>query len=217
MKTEENSVTIKGRGVELEGILNLPLNTKSLVLFVHGSGSSRFSPRNRYVAEVIQQKGIGTLLFDLLTEKEEREDIVTLEYRFDIQLLTERVVGVTEWVSRENSLRDLSFGYFGASTGAAAALNAAAFFGEKIKAVVSRGGRPDLADSTGLSKLISPTLLIVGQNDKAVIQMNKNAMEKISSQTELYIVPGAAHLFEEPGTLEEAAGKASDWFKRFLL
>ncbi len=205
-----SAARIPADSVELDGELVVPPSASGVVLFAHGSGSSRFSPRNGYVASVLQQAGIGTLLFDLLTREED------LEYstRFDIPLLTKRLLAATTWL-RENQLQ-FSIGYFGASTGAAAALQAAAELGEEIAAVVSRGGRPDLAGEAALRKVRSPTLLVVGGYDDVVIELNQQAYALLACEKELTIVPGATHLFEEPGTLEQAAGKASDWFTRHL-
>lgn len=188
------------------------------MLFVHGSGSSRFSSRNQAVAQDLQGAGLSTLLFDLLSEDEERIDEYTRELRFDIPLLTERVVGVSEWLRAQPETGDLPIGYFGASTGAAAALEAAAHFAgnlDVVGAVVSRGGRPDLA-MDALSRVDAPTLLIVGGNDHAVIAMNQHAFEKITAPKEMRIVPGATHLFEEPGTLAEVSRLAGEWFRRYL-
>lgn len=189
-----------------------------LVLFVHGSGSSRFSSRNRFVARELQLAGLSTLLFDLLSEEEEKVDQFTVELRFDIERLSRRVVGVTRWLRQSSETRMLGIGYFGASTGAAAALEAAAQFShqpEVVKAVVSRGGRPDLA-MEALPLVVAPTLLIVGGADSAVIQMNRQAFARLRAPEEMQIVPGASHLFEEPGTLEEVSRLARDWFVHYL-
>jgi pimeloyl-ACP methyl ester carboxylesterase len=185
------------------------------VLFVHGSGSSRHSPRNQYVARTIREAGIGTLLFDLLTLEEEAADVNTRHLRFDIDLLAKRLVDATNWLKKKADTSHLRFGYFGASTGAAAALLAAAEFGEEIGAVVSRGGRPDLAGGA-LSRVKSPTLLIVGGLDFPVISLNREAYALLRCEKELVIVPGATHLFEEPGTLEDVARLAAEWFHRYL-
>lgn len=202
--------------VRLEGDLVIPENAKGFVLFVHGSGSSRFSPRNRFVAKILQEEGLATLLFDLLTKDEEKEDMYDGHLRFDIRFLSSRLIDVTKAVIENNiDIKNLRIGYFGASTGAAAALVAAAIQNENIKAVVSRGGRPDLADSY-LQKVMSPTLLIVGGNDKEVIKLNKEALENIKVEKKLVIVPNATHLFEEPGTLEKVAELASKWFLKYL-
>jgi putative phosphoribosyl transferase len=185
------------------------------VLFAHGSGSGRHSPRNRYVAQVLREAGLATLLIDLLTAEEEEVDLRTRHLRFDIGLLAERLVGATEWLERNPDTQDLRVGYFGASTGAGAALVAAAERPEPIGAIVSRGGRPDLA-GPALPRVTAPTLLIVGGNDFPVIGMNQEAMEQLRTEKRLEIVPGATHLFEEPGALEEVARLAADWFVRHL-
>ena len=198
--------------VELEGELTLPPATKGVVLFAHGSGSSRFSPRNSYVAEVLQQRGIGTLLFDLLTQEEDQ----VYETRFDIALLTTRLIAATKWVQINPETNKTAVGYFGASTGAAAALQAAAEMGDAISAVVSRGGRPDLAGATALRRVTAPTLLIVGGADYGVIELNQQAAMLLNCEKQLKLVTGATHLFEESGTLQQAAGIAADWFTRYL-
>lgn len=195
----------------MEGALALPKEARGLVLFAHGSGSSRHSPRNRQVAEVLYQSGIGTLLFDLLTFKED-QDYAT---RFDIDLLTRRLVAATRWIMGDPRTGNLAVGYFGSSTGAAAALRATAELGPKIGAVVSRGGRPDLAAQV-LRKVRSPTRLIVGGQDEPVLDLNRQAYSRLQAEAELVIIPGATHLFEEPGALEEVARLAADWFKRHL-
>ncbi len=207
----KKTVKIPIDSIELEGILKIPENPKSLVIFSHGAGSSRLSPRNNYVADVLNKVGIATLLFDLLTEEEDE----VYENRFDIPRLTERLIATTEWVKKQAELKDLSMGYFGSSTGAASALNAAAELGESIKAVVSRGGRPDLS-LPNLPNVKSPTLLIVGGWDDVVIGMNEEALAAITCGKKLEIVPEATHLFEEPGKLEEAAELASKWFQKYL-
>jgi len=196
--------------LKLEGLLEVPDGAPGIVLFAHGSGSSRHSPRNVYVARVVREGGIGTLLFDLLTEREaeDRENV------FDIEFLAKRLSAATDWVRQLESAKGLSIGYFGASTGAAAALVAAAD-DETIGAVVSRGGRPDLAGAA-LPRVKAPTLLIVGGDDTGVIELNQEAYDRLTCKKELKIVPGASHLFEEPGTLEEVARLARDWFKRHL-
>jgi dienelactone hydrolase len=203
----EESVEIRVDGVTLEGILALPENARGLVVFAHGSGSSRLSPRNRFVASVLHDEGIGTLLFDLLTIQE--DDIY--ENRFDIPLLTDRLKSATRWVRGLRETAGLDLGYFGASTGTAVALESAAEFGKEIRAIVSRGGRPDLALHV-LGKVTAPTLLIVGGNDYGVIELNRKAYDAMKAEKQLIIVPGATHLFEEPGTLEEAARRAAEWF-----
>ena len=202
-------------GVEVEGTLTLPPGAKGVVLFAHGSGSSRFSPRNQYVAKEFNKATIGTLLFDLLTQEEEETDIVTAEYRFNIPLLAERLIGATEWLRNDPKTKKLPFGYFGASTGAAAALIAAAKLPNDIAAVVSRGGRPDLAGEY-LPNVVAPTLLLVGGSDPEVIELNREAMDQMTAEKKLVIVAGATHLFEEPGTLEEVAKFSIDWFLRYL-
>ncbi|MBX9878818.1 MAG: dienelactone hydrolase family protein [Candidatus Obscuribacterales bacterium] len=198
-------------GTCLNGDLYLPKGADKLVVFAHGSGSSRHSPRNQYVSSILNEAGIGTFLFDLLTPEEERIDLHTRHLRFDIDLLGLRMVETTNWLLHEASLSHLKIGYFGASTGAAAALLAAAYLSDVVYAVVSRGGRPDLAGNA-LSLVNAPTLLIVGGLDEEVIKLNKQAFTKLSCEKELAIVPGATHLFEEPGTLERAAALASNWF-----
>jgi len=200
--------------VALEGNLVVPQTARGIVLFAHGSGSGRHSPRNRYVAGVLNDSGIATFLFDLLTADEEREDMITGHLRFNIPLLAERVVGATDWVTKDSRTRDLRIGYFGASTGAAAALVAAAGR-DDIAAIVSRGGRPDLAGEA-LDRVQAPTLLIVGGNDAQVIALNRSAQARLRAANELRIVPGASHLFEEPGALEQAAKLAAEWFERYL-
>jgi dienelactone hydrolase len=205
------TVQIPANGIKLEGALVIPSDAKGVVLFAHGSGSSRHSPRNNFVAQVLQKAGMGTLLMDLLT----REEDSIYENRFDIDLLTWRLERATQWVMEQQESKALEIGYFGASTGAAAALQAAATFGSAIGAVVSRGGRPDLAMSA-LDRVQSPTLLIVGGFDDIVIDLNRKAYAKLKTEKHLAIVPGATHLFEEPGTLQEAARLAAEWFKRYL-
>ena len=200
----------------LEGDLDFPADAQGVVLFAHGSGSSRHSPRNRYVAQVLQQAGFVTLLIDLLTETEEAINRNTGHLRFDIALLSNRLLGATDWLQEHPPTRHLRTGYFGASTGSAAALCAAAERPNLIKAVVSRGGRPDLAGSA-LARMRAPTLLIVGAEDGPVIEMNREAMTRLSTEKKLEIIPGATHLFEEPGALEEVARLACDWFERYLM
>jgi len=207
-----SSVEIDADAVLLQGELALPTQAKGVVLFAHGSGSSRHSPRNAYVAGVLRAAGLGTLLFDLLTAAEDRD----YSTRFDIALLTSRLVAATHWILRETPVPALPIGYFGASTGAAAALSAAAEMGTRIGAVVSRGGRPDLAGAAALPRVTAPTLLIVGARDPAVIALNREAYAQLGCDKALQIVPGATHLFEEPGTLEQAATLASEWFVRWL-
>jgi len=209
MVGSERSVHISAEGRRLEGNWVIPENALGLVLFAHGSGSSRLSPRNNYVAQVLRDGGIATLLFDLLTEEEDR----VYATRFDIGLLSERLALATRWTQRQPEAAGLPLGYFGASTGAAAALRAAAQFGDAIAAVVSRGGRPDLT-GPAISRVTAPTLLIVGSLDDAVIGMNETAYAELRAEKQMVIVPGATHLFEEPGTLEEAASLALAWFQR---
>lgn len=209
---QTQTVYISVDPVRLDGTLALPQGTKSAVIFAHGSGSSRFSPRNTYVAQVLNAAGIGTLLFDLLT----RDEDSAYENRFNIALLTDRLKVVTRWLKDQPGSKGLSIGYFGASTGAAAALWAAADLGPEIKAVVSRGGRPDMAERV-LGKVQAPTLLIVGGYDDIVIKLNRQAFEFLKAEKELKIIPGATHLFEEPGALEEVARLAAEWFTKHLL
>lgn len=209
---EERQIKIPVDSVKLKGILTIPKDALSLVIFAHGSGSSRLSPRNRLVAGVLQKAGMGTLLFDLLTEKEDE----IYENRFDIPLLTGRLKAATLWAKGQLEIANLKIGYFGASTGTAVALVAAADFGEEIEAIVSRSGRPDLAKDA-LGKVIAPTLLIVGGKDHIVIELNKKAYEIITAEKQLKIIPSATHLFEEPGTLEAVARLAAEWFKKYLI
>ena len=199
-----------GRAV-LSGNLTIPENAVALVLFAHGSGSSRHSPRNQFVARTLNRSDLGTLLFDLLTPEEEALDLYTREHRFNIGLLAERLVQATNWATQQEQTRDLRIGYFGSSTGGAAALVAAAQLSQGIGAVVSRGGRPDLAGDA-LPKVHAPTLLIVGGNDDIVIELNEMARDQMRCEAKLVIVPGATHLFEEQGALEQVAKFASDWF-----
>lgn len=211
----KGEIQIVAGPVLLTGELNVPAEATGIVVFAHGSGSSRHSPRNQYVARVIRDAGVGTLLFDLLTRAEEARDNYTRELRFDINLLAHRLVDVTSWLAGEKETNKLRAGYFGASTGGGAALVAAAALGEKIGAVVSRGGRPDLAGES-LRHVEAPTLLIVGGLDGPVIRMNQEAYAELRCVKELKIVPGATHLFEEPGKLEEVASLAASWFRRHL-
>jgi len=207
-----SAVHIPADNAVLDGELILPPSAKGVVLFAHGSGSSRFSPRNTYVAEVLQQHGIGTLLFDLLTREEDQD----YETRFDIALLTRRLLAATAWLQSNQNTQTLELGYFGASTGAAAALQAAAEMENEIAAVVSRGGRPDLAGEVALRRVTAPTLLIVGAADYGVIELNQQAYALLNCEKELTLIPGATHLFEEPGTLQQAAHSAADWFVQHL-
>ena len=208
-------VQIPSGSALLDGELTIPSPSPGLVLFAHGSGSSRHSSRNQFVARVIREAGIGTLLFDLLTPDEEAEDVMTSRLRFDIGLLAKRLVDATRWIAGRPDTCRLGLGYFGASTGAAAALAAAAEIGPAIDAVVSRGGRPDLAGEA-LSRTCSPTLLIVGSLDQLVLQLNEQALARLRCERKLVIVAGASHLFEEAGTLDQAARLAADWFRQHL-
>jgi putative phosphoribosyl transferase len=207
MLNQEIKIKLKDDKV-LMGDLHAPAEAKGLIIFAHGSGSSRLSPRNKYVATILNNRNMATLLIDLLTPQED----AVYETRFDISLLSDRLVKVTAWASQQSSLHSLPVGYFGASTGAAAALKAAAVLENDIKAVVSRGGRPDLAKAD-LSKVTAPTLLIIGSRDTEVIQLNKKAYDQLTCIKKIEIIPGAAHLFEEPGTLKEAAQLAAGWFE----
>lgn len=211
-KYREQPVEVRIGHLRLQGILGLPLRPAGVVLFAHGSGSGRLSPRNTLVARTLQQGGFATLLLDLLEEEEEAEDRRKV---FDIDLLADRLLGAREWLGKEPRTRGLHVGYFGASTGAGAALQAAARKPEAVAAVVSRGGRPDLA-APFLPRVTAPTLLIVGELDTPVIEMNEEAYQQLPCAKELVIVPGASHLFEEPGTLEQVAGLALDWFQRHM-
>jgi len=207
----ENLVHIPVEDVELEGILDVPDGARGLVVFAHGSGSSRTSPRNNFVAEVIRERGLGTLLFDLLTEEEDQ----VRENRFDIQLLTERLVAATEWLRTRDATRDLNVGYFGSSTGAASALRAAARLGDDIGSVVSRGGRVDMASEV-FDDITMPTLFVVGGADTQVLELNREAYDQLAGEKELHVVEGAGHLFEGAGELEEVADVAADWFAETL-
>jgi len=203
--------------IELAAGISVPGQALGLVLFAHGSGSSRHSPRNRYVADVLNRGSIGTILIDLLTEDEETVDLNTAELRFNIALLGRRLAGITDWIGRQPRLNQLGLGYFGASTGAAAALVAAAERPKIVRAVVSRGGRPDLAGAS-LRRVLAPTLFIVGGEDTTVLDLNYSAMAQLPPETErkLEVVAGATHLFEEPGTLDRVAALARDWFRQHL-
>ncbi|MFB6080338.1 MAG: dienelactone hydrolase family protein [Haloferacaceae archaeon] len=206
-RTTETHVRVPVDGVELEGSLAVPADATGLVVFAHGSGSSRKSPRNAFVAAVIRERGLGTLLFDLLTEAEDERR----ENRFDVSLLTDRLVAVTEWLWARDDTRDLRVGYFGSSTGAAAALRAAARLGDDVGAVVSRGGRVDLAEEV-LADVRAPTLFVVGGADAQVLERNREAYDRLACRKDLHVVEGAAHLFEGEGELEAVADVAADWF-----
>lgn len=212
LNKERNTVSICLGDIELKGILNIPKKPKGIVLFSHGSGSSRLSPRNQFVAGQLNQHHFATLLFDLLT----REEDLVYENRFDIELLTRRLVEVTRWVKNHKETEGLPIGYFGASTGAASALKAAAELGDSIAAVVSRGGRPDLAGKKELQRVKVPTLLIVGEWDDVVITLNSEAYEKLSGEKSMVIVSGATHLFEEEGALEKVTEVSARWFETHL-
>jgi pimeloyl-ACP methyl ester carboxylesterase len=212
---DEGLIHVPAGSVSLEGNLLIPGGATGVALFAHGSGSSRFSSRNRYVAQVLREGGLGTLLLDLLTQEEELVDTRTAHLRFDIEMLADRLVATVQWLAREKATERLKVGFFGASTGAGAALVAAARLPDRISAIVSRGGRPDLAGAA-LPNVKAPTLLIVGGEDKPVIQMNQQAYERMTAPREIVIVPGATHLFEEPGALEAVARLARDWFQRYL-
>ncbi|HLH08020.1 MAG TPA: dienelactone hydrolase family protein [Terriglobales bacterium] len=208
----KHAVTLSANGATLEGVLAVPEQPRGIILFAHGSGSSRHSPRNQYVAEVLYSHRVATLLFDLLTRDEEPSDRYNQALRFNIPFLANRLIGATKWIMDVRSLKDLKIGYFGASTGAGAALMAAAKLPEAVCAIVSRGGRPDLA-ADFLHEVHVPTLLIVGGDDEPVIAMNHLALQKIGcADKKLIVIPGASHLFQEPGTLEEVAKIATHWF-----
>lgn len=214
-EVERRGVEIEVQNVQLRGDLSLPAPARGLVIFAHGSGSSRKSPRNQFVARLLNDARLGTLLFDLLTEEEEREERNTRHLRFDIPMLSTRLAEVAVTAGEWAESRDLPQGLFGASTGAAAALIASTMSGTHIGAVVSRGGRPDLAGRT-LVRVKAPTLLIVGGDDISVIGLNRQAFDQLECEKEMQIIPGASHLFEEPGTLERAGNLAADWFTRHL-
>lgn len=222
----QQEVQINAEGVIIKGNLVVPQSARGIVIFAHGSGSGRFSPRNKLVAAVLNKSNVATLLIDLLTEEEEQEDEITREHRFNIDLLASRLIYAThfiqseDWpleISTQKITKKLKVGYFGASTGAAAALVAAAQLPERIEAIVSRGGRPDLAGEA-LGRVKAPTLLLVGGEDYQVIDLNKEALEKLTQvkNKELVIIPGVTHLFEEPGALEDVASYAVEWFKKYL-
>jgi putative phosphoribosyl transferase len=212
---EERSIRVTAGGVMVDGDLRIPREADGIVLFAHGSGSSRHSSRNRYVARLLNGSGLATLLIDLLTVEEEAVDIRTAHLRFNIGLLAERLIGATDWLKQNDDTEHLAIGYFGASTGAGAALVAAAERPGLVKAVVSRGGRPDLA-GPALAKVQAPTLLIVGGHDTQVIELNQIALAQLKCEKQLSIVPRATHLFEEPGALDEVARLAAQWFLRWL-
>lgn len=209
------TATIPAHGVHLNGDLRLPPRARGFVLFAHGSGSSRLSPRNRFVAEFLDRNGLGTLLIDLLTSAEEEVDEVTAELRFDIPFLARRLEAATDWLKGRPETRELPLGYFGASTGASAALRAAAARPDDVCSVVSRGGRPDLARES-LPRVLAPTLLIVGGADREVLALNEAAASLMKTERRLEVIPGATHLFEEPGALEAVARLAADWFASHL-
>lgn len=213
--TKTQEITIPVEKAYVNAFLSVPKEAEGIVLFAHGSGSSRFSPRNQYVAKYLQQENIGTLLLDLMTKEEEDQDNVSQDLRFDINFLAHRLVAATDWLAEQKEWRSFTIGYFGASTGAAAALVAASQKRNEIKAVVSRGGRPDLAGSA-LVKVLAPTLLIVGGNDFGVIELNQKAYDLLSCEKKLEIVPDATHLFEERGALERVAHLAAIWFNNKL-
>ena len=212
----EHPVTIPCDGFHLDGLLHIPKQVVGVVLFAHGSGSSRLSPRNQSIARLLQQSRFATLLFDLLTQDEDEIDNKTMEFRFDIELLAARLLAATEWMSENPALHALPKGYFGASTGGGAALLAAALKPQLIKAVVSRGGRPDLAGDA-LPKVQAATLLIVGELDQTVLELNQGAYHQLDCERKLVVVPGATHLFEEPGKLVEVAMLANEWFRKYLI
>jgi putative phosphoribosyl transferase len=209
----ERSVLLPG---DLPGDLHLPAGARGLVVFVHGSGSSRLSPRNLHVARAIRDAGIGTLLFDLMSEEEESFELFEGTLRFDMPVLAGRLLAVTDWLAADRDARGLPLGYFGASTGGGAALAAAAERPEIVAAVVARGGRPDLAGEA-LARVEAPTLLLVGGADSRVLEINRRALERLAGPKDLVVVPGATHLFEEPGALDEVARHAAEWFGRYLV
>lgn len=208
---QSNNVTISVKNAELEGDLTIPENAKGLIVFSHGSGSSRKSSRNRFVAGYLNQNGFATLLFDLLTEAE--DDV--FDNRFNMNLLSSRLYETTNWVKKQDALKDLPIGYFGASTGAASALFAASVLKDTVKAIVSRGGRPDMAEPV-LGKVQAPVLLLVGSDDRGVIELNQQALQSLRCEKQMDLISGATHLFEEPGTLDEVAKRASLWFEKYL-
>tara|TARA_R100001369_G_scaffold67929_1_gene95553 strand:- start:8497 stop:9153 length:657 start_codon:yes stop_codon:yes gene_type:complete len=211
-KEKNKAISIPLKQLTLKANLYIPENAKGLVIFSHGSGSSRFSPRNNFVANILNKKGLATLLLDLLTESEDEN----YETRFNINLLTSRLIAATKWVQQQRETEQISLGYFGASTGAASAIRAAAFFKDDIKAIVSRGGRPDLALDE-ISEVTASTLFIVGGKDSAVLELNITAYAKMESEKKFEIIPGASHLFEEAGKLEKVAELSASWFKKWLI
>jgi len=213
----EREVRIPAGEALLAGDLIMPASAKGIVLFAHGSGSSRHSPRNVWVASRLSREGLATLLFDLLTAEEEARDAHTREHRFDIALLAQRLAHAARWLDAQPDLRELPLGFFGASTGSAAALVAAALLGDRVRAIVSRGGRPDLAGVATLARITAPTLLIVGGHDDEVIELNRQAEAHLRCERRLAIVPGASHLFEEPGALAQVAALASEWLVEYLV
>jgi putative phosphoribosyl transferase len=212
---EHRPVVVKGAGAALEGFLSLPTAAKGVVIFAHGSGSSRHSPRNRSVADVLNEGSLATLLIDLLNADEQEVDLQTTQLRFDIPFLANRLVAITQWLRDQPQVHGLKIGYFGASTGAGAALVAAAELPRLVHAVVSRGGRPDLAEDA-LERVDAPTLAIVGGNDPVVLDLNRHALARMKCVKALHVIPGASHLFEEPGALEEVAKLARAWFTEEL-
>ena len=208
-------IKIETGKIALDGYLTVPRNARGIVLFAHGSGSSRKSPRNQYTARELNNAGLATLLFDLLSSHEDLEDRITGEYRFNVTLLAHRLIGVTDWIKQRPNTRNLAVGYFGASTGSAVALIAAAVKPQVVKAVVSRGGRPDLA-MKALPDVKAPTLFIIGGSDTAVIDLNKKAYDALTVKKDIVVIAGATHLFEEPGALQKVSQLAADWFKKYL-
>ena len=215
LRTKDPRVQIWLDGISLYGDLAVPAGAKSIVIFAHGTGSSRFSPRNRAIAADLQNAGIATLLLDLLTQQEERAEALSGVHRFDIELLSSRLAVATAWVTEREELRSLTIGYFGASTGAAAAIRAAAMFPSAVRAIVSRGGRPDLA-GPAIKLVKAPTLLIVGELDTTVVALNQQVYANLQCTKKLEIVPGASHLFEESGAMERVSDLAVDWFDQYL-
>lgn len=212
---QEREISLEMNSIKLKGSLVVPDRAKGIVIFAHGSGSSRFSPRNRHLAQLLQELRLATLLIDLLTTAEEKIDRHTKQFRFNIGLLAERLVDSTKWLQQNPSTKNLKIGYFGASTGSTAALIAAADFPEAVGAIVSRGGRPDLAGSA-VTRVKAPTLLIVGEKDLLVKEINRQAFDRLSAEKEMVIIPEATHLFVEPGAFDEVGKSAGQWFSRFL-